>query len=93
MADREPNIVVQPPASVFGTADKTISALTGTPILLVMVLLNCAFLFAAAYHLRTQQDNVYKLVDRMFDRCLPDVHPEAFIAPTKKPAEEAPRHE
>jgi hypothetical protein len=56
---------------VFGTANKTISALTGTPVLLVMVLLNMSFLAVAAYYLRNQQDNAFKLVGNIFDHCLP----------------------
>jgi len=40
-------------------------------MLLVMVVLNCVFIAAAAYYLKQQQDNAFKLVSTMFDRCLP----------------------
>ena len=66
---------------VFGTANKAIGALSGAPMLLVMVLLNCAFIGAGAYYLRGQQSNAYLLVNRLLDRCLPDVHPEARVLP------------
>jgi hypothetical protein len=64
-------------SGAFGTANKTIAALTGTPILLVMVILNCAFLAVAAYYLRNQQDHAFELVSKMFDRCMPSIgnHP------------------
>ena len=55
---------------VFTTANKAIGALSGTPILLVMVLLNVTFIGAAAYYLRSQQMNVTKLVDKILEHCL-----------------------
>ena len=75
--DTPPTVVVQPAQGVVGVAAGTVDALRGSPMLLVMVVLNMAFLAAAAYYLRNQQDNAFKLVGAMFDRCLPDVHPEA----------------
>lgn len=59
---------------ITGVATSTVSALQRTPVLLVVVLLNVAFLGVAAYYLKIQQDSVTKLVTQMFDRCLP-VHP------------------
>lgn len=52
-------------------------------MLLVMVVLNCAFIVAGAYYLRTQQDNAYRLVDKIFERCLPETRPgqRPYIAP------------
>ena len=68
--DKTHTTVIQPQGGVVSVASDTIGALRGTPILLVMVLLNCAFIGGAAFYLRIQQDNVYKLVDKMLDRCL-----------------------
>lgn len=65
----QPPIVVQSPG-VVAVASDTISALKASPMLLVMVLLNCAFIAAAAWYLRNQQDNAFKLVSTMLDRCL-----------------------
>jgi hypothetical protein len=80
MDDQQRPIVVQSPG-VVGFATDTVGALKSTPMLLVMVLLNCAFIGGAAYYLRTQQDNVYKLVDKMLDRCLAEKH--ADIPPSR----------
>ena len=80
-----PTVVVQPAQGVISVAADTIGALRGTPMLLVMVLLNCAFIAAAAYYLHGQQDNAFRLVDKMFDRCLPDVHSEAYVRPHYSP--------
>jgi hypothetical protein len=79
--DRPPTVVVQPSQGVAGVAEDTVGALRGSPTLLVMVVLNTIFLGAAAYYMRGQQENNFRLVDKMFDRCLPDVHPEARIQP------------
>ena len=68
---RPPTVVVQPPQGVIGVAADTVGALRGSPTLLVMVVLNCMFIAAAAYYLRNQQDNAFQLVGRIFDRCLP----------------------
>jgi hypothetical protein len=57
--------------SAVSVASGAVDALRGTPVLLVMVILNCAFLAAAAYYMHGQQDGAFKLVDKMFDRCLP----------------------
>jgi hypothetical protein len=59
------------PSSITGTASHAIDALRSTPILLVMVLLNCGFLGIAAYYLHAQQASAYQLVDRVLDSCLP----------------------
>jgi hypothetical protein len=65
-----------PKQGVVSVATGAVDALRGTPILLVMVLLNCAFLAVAAYYLRTQQQTAFTLVNKMFDRCLPGApHP------------------
>jgi hypothetical protein len=69
--DRPPAVVVEPQRGVVSVATGAVDALRGSPMLLVMVLLNCAFLAAAAYYLRGQQEGAFKLVDKMFDRCLP----------------------
>jgi len=73
--DRSPTVVVEPQQGVVSVATGAVDALRGTPVLLVMVLLNCAFLGAAAYYLRGQQANAFALVDKMFDRCLPEHKP------------------
>ena len=78
MSDDHPTVVVEPQRNVVSVATGAVDALRGSPMLLVMVLLNCAFLAAAAYYLRGQQEGAFRLVDKMFDHCLPDVHPEAF---------------
>jgi hypothetical protein len=67
---QQPSVVVQGNGGMFSTANKAIGALTGTPILLVMVLLNCAFIAAAAYYLHGQQDHAFTLVNKLFDHCL-----------------------
>ena len=73
MSDQQkPNIIIQPSSGVIGVATETIGALKGSPILIVMVALNCAFIGAGIYYLGRQQDNVARLVDKVFDRCLPD---------------------
>jgi hypothetical protein len=83
VSDQPPHpIVVQSPG-VIGFATETMGALRGTPILLVMVLLNCAFIAGAAFYLRIQQDNSYKLVDKMLDRCLGMKGAELFIPPSR----------
>jgi hypothetical protein len=58
------------PTTITGTAAHAIDALRSTPILLVMVLLNCGFLGIAAYYLHAQQASAYQLVDRVLDSCL-----------------------
>lgn len=58
--------------SITGVATNTVTALSSTPVLLVVVLLNVAFLGVAAYYMRGQQENVTKLVAQVMDRCLPD---------------------
>jgi hypothetical protein len=63
-------IIVQSPG-VIGVATNTIDALKGSPVLLVMVLLNMAFITAAAWYLRNQQDKAFALLDTVFERCLP----------------------
>jgi CDP-diacylglycerol pyrophosphatase len=57
--------------SVVGVASDTVGALRGSPTLLVMVVLNAIFIAGAAYYLRNQQDHAFALVDKMFDRCVP----------------------
>ncbi len=37
-----------------------------------MVLLNVAFIGAAAYYLRTQQNTALQLVGQVLDKCLPE---------------------
>jgi|HubBroStandDraft_5_1064220.scaffolds.fasta_scaffold09764_6 hypothetical protein len=64
---------------VTGVASDTINAFRGFPILLVMVLLNAAFLFAGVYYLTKQQDDASQTIDKVLQRCLPDVHMEAYI--------------
>ena len=59
------------PQGIVTVAGDTVSALKGSPILLVMVILNCVFIAAAAFYLKNQQDNAFKLVDEIFNRCLP----------------------
>jgi hypothetical protein len=72
MPDDNPTVVVQQtPQGAVAVAGETVSALKGSPILLVLVLLNIAFLGSAAYYLKNQQDNAFKLVDEIFNRCLP----------------------
>jgi hypothetical protein len=83
--DKPPPTVVVQPQGVVAVATDAIGALRGTPVLLVMVLLNCAFLFAAAYYLRGQQHNAFTLVDKILDRCLlerPDRHQSDVYPPS-----------
>jgi hypothetical protein len=61
-----------PRTTVTTVASDTVAALKTSPLLLVVVLLNCAFLAVAAYYLRTQQETAFKLVDKLFERCLPE---------------------
>ena len=70
-----PQVVFAPTQGVVGIATGTIDALRTSPVLLVMVLLNCAFLGVAAYYLRTQQQSAFTLVQKVLDRCLPDAPP------------------
>jgi hypothetical protein len=64
---------------ITGIATGTIDALKGTPILVVMVVLNAAFLGAGSFYLSKQQDDIAQLTDKVLDRCLPNVHMEAYI--------------
>jgi hypothetical protein len=70
---QKPNIIIQPSSGVIGVATETIGALKGSPILVVMVALNIAFIGAGTYYLGRQQDNLGRLMDKVFDRCLPAV--------------------
>ena len=72
MTEEDRPVVIQPSQGVIGIATDTIGALRGFPVLLVMVLLNCAFIVSAAWYLRNQQDHAFALVRTMFDRCLPE---------------------
>jgi hypothetical protein len=58
---------------IFGTANRTVTALSGSPVLLVLVLLNLGFLGAAAYYFSREQEGDFMLLKQVFDRCLPDV--------------------
>jgi hypothetical protein len=60
--------------NVAGVASDAIGALKGQPFLLALVLLNAVFVASAAWYLNTQQRDVSQLVEKMFDRCLPDGH-------------------
>ena len=73
MADERPSVIVQPSPGVVGVASDTIGALKAAPLLLVMVLLNMAFIGAAAYYLRNQQDKAFDLMGSIFEHCLPAV--------------------
>jgi len=74
--DKPPTVVFTPAQGVVGVATGAVDALRGTPMLLVIVLLNCGFLISAALYLRNQQDHAFGLVKTMFDRCLPEVRPQ-----------------
>jgi len=82
--DHPPTVVVTPAQGVVGVATGAVDALRGTPMLLVMVLLNCAFLISAAWYLRNQQDHAFSLVKTMFDRCLPELRPQHFVPPSNE---------
>jgi hypothetical protein len=69
---------------ITGIATGTIDALKSSPILLVMVILNAAFLGAGSYYLSKQQDDNSQVMIKIFDRCLPDVHQNAYTFPNKK---------
>jgi hypothetical protein len=75
MTTPEPQPVIVTNPGVITVASGAIDALKTSPILLVMVLLNCAFLGVAAYYLRTQQQSAFTLVTKVLDRCLPDTPP------------------
>jgi hypothetical protein len=66
----DPPLVVTNPG-VVSVASDTVSALKTSPLLLVMVLLNVAFIVAGAWYLRNQQDHAFALVGSLFERCLP----------------------
>jgi hypothetical protein len=74
MTDEHQTVVVAPPQGVVGVASGAVDALRSSPMLLVMILLNCMFIVAAAYYLRGQQDGIIKLVDKTLDRCLPEAY-------------------
>ena len=64
-----------------GIADRVVSGLTGTPTLLVMVLLNVAMIAAAAWFLEAQEDNRHaerKLGFEMIEQCF-RVPPAAHV--------------
>jgi hypothetical protein len=73
--DGPPTVVVTPAQGVVGVATSTVDALRTSPLLLVVVVLNCVMIVAAAWYLRNQQDHAFALVKTMFDRCLPNIHP------------------
>jgi uncharacterized protein HemX len=73
---------------ITGVATETIGALKSSPILIVMVVLNVAFLGAASFYLSKQQDDTSQVTIQILQRCLPDVHPEAFVAPPRRPVVE-----
>jgi hypothetical protein len=79
---QHPPIVVQSPG-VIGFAGETVGALKSTPILLVMVLLNCAFIGGAAFYLRNQQDHAFTLVDKVLDRCLSEKRSALSVPPAR----------
>jgi hypothetical protein len=81
--DNPPTVVVTPAQGVVGVATGAVDALRGTPMLLVMVLLNCAFIIAGAWYLRNQQDHAFGLVKTMFDRCLPALPPRFMPSPNE----------
>jgi hypothetical protein len=83
---QRPNIIIQPSTGVVGVATETIGALKGSPILIVMVALNIAFIGAATYYLGRQQDNLGKLMDKVFDRCLPSHMDDYVPRPPHRPA-------
>lgn len=71
---------------ITGIATGTIDALKNSPTLLVMVVLNAAFLGAGSYYLSKQQDDVAQVTDKILERCLPNVHMEAYIVtPPQRP--------
>ena len=86
--DRRPQVFIQPSPGVVGVAHETITSLRGSPILIVMVVLNVAFLAAGSFYLSKQQDDSSQVTVQILQRCLPDVHPEAFVAPPRRPAVE-----
>lgn len=69
---------------ITGIASDTVSALKGSPLLLVMVVLNAAFIMAGSYYLSKQQDDTSQVMIKIFDRCLPDVHQNAYTIPYRK---------
>jgi CDP-diacylglycerol pyrophosphatase len=71
-------------SGITGVANNTIGALKGSPILLVMVVLNAVFIAAGSYYLSKQQDDTSQVMIKIFDRCLPDVHQNAFTIPYRK---------
>jgi hypothetical protein len=81
MADEHPVVIQNQPSGVFETANRVVGAFAGAPMLLLMVILNLGFIGAAAYYLRNQQDQLTKMVSVIMDRCLPDVHGDAYIVP------------
>ena len=81
MSDQRPQVVVNTPAQgATAVAGETISALSGSPILLVMVLLNLGFLGSAAWYFHQQQIGTERVITQIMDRCLPAPKP-----PEKEP--------
>lgn len=58
-------------------ATGVVQALTGTPALLVMVLLNIAMIGSAAWYLDRRESDVSKLIFVLADRCFPSTHGSA----------------
>jgi hypothetical protein len=86
LPEERPQVVVNTPSQgVTAVAGETIGALSGSPILLVMVLLNLGFLGSAAWYFHQQQIGTERVITQIMDRCLPAAHGDAYILPEPSP--------
>jgi hypothetical protein len=54
-----------------GTANATVDALKGQPLLLVVVILNVLMLFMVGYAVRTAQENTHVILKLALEKCGP----------------------
>jgi hypothetical protein len=82
-ASQPPYIVSARSPGIVGVAGELIGALTGAPVILALLVVNCVFAGSAAYYLAAQENfrhlerlEAYKLLER----CLP-VRPPTLLDP------------
>lgn len=68
---------VQPPraTSIVAVADDVIGALKASPVILLIVLLNCAFAGAASYFMVRLETFRHEAMVTLLDRCIPKQPP------------------
>ncbi len=72
----------------MSVAADTIGALRGSPNLLLVFLLNAVFIGALFFYLVDERRGREGIVNKLFDRCLPDVHSDAYVHPQQHPDSE-----